>query len=521
MDNEKPTVDKTETQAPVASHGAHFAKPASGGPTRDVDTEAAGGVLPVKTAGGRKRRGGIAALVALGCILAIYLGGVALFSSIFMPNTTINSEDVSFKSPAAVAQAKQADMESYSLSISGDSVALVISGASIGLSLDADAYAQDAMAQLNPWAWPASFFGQTRISSGLDIVFDAEKLDALIEEAVGVANEGATQPEDARAVFDEDAGSFVIEDEVLGSAVDASLVETAATKAIEDGEDELVLGEDELMRPEVTSQSPELASAVDTANSYLGATQTLTANGETAATVGAPTIASWVSVEDDLSVRVDKDAIQTWAQDELAPTLDTVGTERSYELPTGKQVTVSDGTYGWSVDAESLASTLAENIGSATPSTFEVPWTQTAAVWNPGGADWGDRYIDADLTDQHARFYDGGSLIWESDFVSGDTTEGRETPIGVYTVDSYKGTNQTLKGLDENHDGEPDYISYVSYWIPFIGNLVAFHDASWRVTFGGTIYQGNGSHGCINLPKDAAAELYDLSEIGDVVVVHY
>jgi lipoprotein-anchoring transpeptidase ErfK/SrfK len=33
--------------------------------------------------------------------------------------------------------------------------------------------------------------------------------------------------------------------------------------------------------------------------------------------------------------------------------------------------------------------------------------------------------------------------------------------------------------------------------------------------------EGYGSHGCINLPVDNAASLYDLCSVGDVVVVHY
>ena len=56
--------------------------------------------------------------------------------------------------------------------------------------------------------------------------------------------------------------------------------------------------------------------------------------------------------------------------------------------------------------------------------------------------------------------------------------------------------------------------------MPFVGNLVAFHDASWRSSFGGTIYQYNGSHGCVNLPADKAKELYHTIKVGDVVVVH-
>ena len=51
---------------------------------------------------------------------------------------------------------------------------------------------------------------------------------------------------------------------------------------------------------------------------------------------------------------------------------------------------------------------------------------------------------------------------------------------------------------------------------------VGFHDANWQPDFGGSMYMsGYGSHGCINLPPSAAAELYSLCSIGDVVVVHY
>lgn len=58
--------------------------------------------------------------------------------------------------------------------------------------------------------------------------------------------------------------------------------------------------------------------------------------------------------------------------------------------------------------------------------------------------------------------------------------------------------------------------------MPFKGNSVGLHDASWQSAFGGQRYaSGYGSHGCINLPTGAAGDLYGLIEVGDVVVVHY
>ena len=52
------------------------------------------------------------------------------------------------------------------------------------------------------------------------------------------------------------------------------------------------------------------------------------------------------------------------------------------------------------------------------------------------------------------------------------------------------------------------YASPVKFWMPFNGGI-GFHDASWRNTFGGTIYKKNGSHGCVNMPYEAAKTLYE------------
>ena len=52
---------------------------------------------------------------------------------------------------------------------------------------------------------------------------------------------------------------------------------------------------------------------------------------------------------------------------------------------------------------------------------------------------------------------------------------------------------------------------------------VGFHDAIWQSSFGGTRNQisGVGSHGCINMPLDQAAALYDMIKEGTPVVIHY
>ena len=55
--------------------------------------------------------------------------------------------------------------------------------------------------------------------------------------------------------------------------------------------------------------------------------------------------------------------------------------------------------------------------------------------------------------------------------------------------------------------------------MPFNGNI-GLHDAYWRYgVFGGNIYMIDGSHGCVNLPKEAAHKIYDNVESGTPVLV--
>ena len=69
-------------------------------------------------------------------------------------------------------------------------------------------------------------------------------------------------------------------------------------------------------------------------------------------------------------------------------------------------------------------------------------------------------------------------------------------------------------------DGTYEYESPVSYWMPFNGGI-GFHDATWQSAFGGARYLTYGSHGCVNMPVSAAAQLYGLIQAGVPVVCHY
>ena len=56
--------------------------------------------------------------------------------------------------------------------------------------------------------------------------------------------------------------------------------------------------------------------------------------------------------------------------------------------------------------------------------------------------------------------------------------------------------------------------------MPFNGGI-GLHDANWRGAFGGNIYTYSGSHGCVNLPNWAAAQMYENIEAGYPIICYY
>lgn len=125
-------------------------------------------------------------------------------------------------------------------------------------------------------------------------------------------------------------------------------------------------------------------------------------------------------------------------------------------------------------------------------------------------------YVYISIGEQKLTYFENGKVRLECPVVTGNIYTDHATPRGTYSL-NYKSQNVTLKGTEDNGD---KYESFVNYWMAFIGSSVGMHDASWRNVFGGNIYMGGGSHGCVNMPMGAAAELFSLIEPGTPVLVY-
>ena len=115
--------------------------------------------------------------------------------------------------------------------------------------------------------------------------------------------------------------------------------------------------------------------------------------------------------------------------------------------------------------------------------------------------------IVVSISSQMLYYYEYGQVVLSSPVVTG---KNNATPRGHYSV-LRKSRNVTLKG--------DDYESFVNYWIAFRGNSYGLHDASWRSSFGGSIYRYNGSHGCVNMPYYNVQRLYNMVSIGTPVII--
>ncbi len=463
-------------------------------------------------------------LALLVLLAGAYIAGAVAFMQCFMPKTSLNGTDVSLKTISDVAKLNADSANEFSFAVTGDGVDLNISAADIKAAYDGESFARSAIAQQKPWLWPFEILSEHKLEIENKLSYDAARLEDIVGSAVDATNKDATEPKDASVAYNKDSKRYEVVPEVLGSSVKKAEAIAQVRDALNAGETSTELGDDLLEKPKILSTDEKLTGAVSKANSYLDATQELVYKDEVVASVDEERLQEWVSMSDDLEVSFDKEACTKWARGELSEKLDSYGSTRTYTRPDGPTIEVSGGTYGWIIDGGQVAEDIAKNVEAGTAGKVELSFKQEAERWNPGGQDWGDKFMDVDLSEQHVRYFVDGEYIWESDCVSGgldNKGEMHSTPTGVYAINSNKRSgNVKLTGKTDPVTLEPEYISYVDWWMPFIDDSVAFHDADWRSSFGGEIYLSNGSHGCVNLPVDKAAELYGILEVGTPVVVH-
>ncbi len=237
----------------------------------------------------------------------------------------------------------------------------------------------------------------------------------------------------------------------------------------------------------------------------------------------------WITFENDNPLdgfTVDTDKVEAYV-DQLGAKYDTYGKDRKFHSTTRGDITVEQGRgdYGWWIDREKTAAMIADLVHDGISATIEpyyyknesTGYEYTCETERTKDDDIGNTYCEVDLEKQHFWYYKDGVKQYECDIVSGMPTAERNTPEGVYKI-WYKEMNKTLRGSLSTGES---WATPVTYWNNISTFGIGLHDATWHPYFGGSRYVEGGSHGCINMPLEAAKYVYENVEIGTPVVMYW
>ena len=515
-EHEKKPVRRSRSREAAAARRAEkeraSSEPAAGAPAGEQGKSDS--VFPKKPAGGSREKSRTAWLPALAgfvgvllCVgIAFYVYAAQAYKTVFFPNTVINGADVSDRTVDEVKAAFSAGADRYRLTVvARDGSGEEITGQDIGLHTVFDGGLEKILEAQNPYRWVFHLRTPRVYQIGTMLKWDEEALAREVNGLECMDESAMVRPRDAYLSDYIEGRGYEVVPEEEGTALKAEAVQTAASAAVRSLDPEISLEELGCYeKPSVRSDDPGLAAERDARNRYVNVTVTYTFGDRTEVLNGSRTHEWLTGTGTDIAL--DEAQIAEYVS-ELAKTYNTAYKPRAFKTSYGPTVNVS-GSYGWRINQKEEAAQLKGILEAGESVTREPVYSQTAAAH--GDADYGNTYAEVNLTAQHLLFYKDGNKILESDFVSGNVSRGHTTPAGLYSL-TYKQRDAVLKG--------EGYASPVKYWMPFNGGI-GFHDASWRSSFGGSIYKTGGSHGCVNMPYAAAKELYENVYAGMPVICY-
>ncbi len=453
-------------------------------------------------------------------LLVVYLAGMLYYNDKFLNGTMVNGSDVGGMTlqKANDQLSKKVNGQSLKL-IFNDGQSEVLQSAQLGVSYNKDNSLNQLMKNQNKWAWFIGFFKNEKNTLTDLIQISDENLTNGIASMEHAKEENQIAPTDAYIQYKD--GSFSIIEETLGSKFNTEELVKNIKVALSEGKQQLdVTKANGYVKPQVYKDDQDLNNQLKAANEYCLSTITYTTPKGKEIALDGSTLITWLSKQDDGSYTKDESVFKeklTAFVKELASQYNSIGATRTFTGKDGQSHTVSGGTYGFRVSTDSEVSALLKMINENKSENNRIP-EHTGQLPSGENGGLGTTYLEINITKQHLWFVKDGSVVLESDFVSGKESDStRLTPSGTYYIYN-KERNRVLRGTKQPN-GKYEYESPVSYWMPF-NKGIGLHDASWRSTFGGDIYINSGSHGCINLPTGFAGSLYSQIYVNLPVVVY-
>ncbi len=453
--------------------------------------------------GGIKKSIIIIASAAAALIAAVYFWGVWFYGTHFFFGTEIGSFNCSNMTVDEAKEQIKNDIENYGFTFyEKDGKTEVVKGKEIGLTAETPDNLQELLQEQKPFLWLTSLKSRS-LPLKTEAVFNRHTLYNRITQLDFAKQSNEAVGDYTEKIYFEN-GQFLVKDDGTTNVISINDVYSRAKAKIKD----LYLGmslEKEGCYKGIADDD-DVKGVLSLANKFASAKVTYNCGGETTLLDGN-TINQWVNIGENSSVKINTDKVREYI-DNMAKKYNTVGKERSFKTSGGDNITISGGDYGRKINAEKEAQELCGLIWDGAETEREPVYIQQSR--GSGTNDIGSTYVEISIGAQHLWYYKDGALVIDTAMVSGDPTKSRATSKGVFRL-KYKDKNVVLKG--------EDYETPVTFWMPFNGGI-GLHDATWRGRFGGGIYRGNGSHGCVNLPYSAAEKIFKSITPGEPVIVY-
>lgn len=439
-----------------------------------------------------------------------FMAGSNAYQDVFYPGTTLNRIDIEGLTVDQVKEKMIEAVPDYSLTVVFKNAQCEINGQDIGMVYNDKTDIQALKEQQNKTRYNKTDKDALALTDSELFTYDSEALTKVLKQCEALDEAKMIEPENAALVYDDEKNQFYLRNGEQGTKLIFSDVLSAVEEALEDHLSELNVEDAGLYQtPALTENSANVKDVLKEADAYLSIHLEypfMKDGKEKKEVIDGQKISEWLYVDDNAEVQADHDRIQAWVN-EMADTYSADKMTMQFTTNSGSEISLKVPVDGESIDTSALFEDVVKCIEDKVSGERKVPYTEKASGISKN---FGGNYVEVDLTNQKLYLYKKGELIMSSNIVSGSVSKSHMTPTGVYQVYSME-KNTVLRGAD--------YASPVSFWMPFNGG-VGFHDATWRSSFGGTIYQYNGSHGCINMPYEKAKTLYENINTGYYVVVY-
>lgn len=430
-----------------------------------------------------------------------------MFQDIFCNNTIINGVDCSYFTLEEAKNALQQKQNQYYLQIIfKDNEVKNIFGTEIKLTIK---NLEQELENIKERQRRSLLFSGKEYK--LDNFFDEDKLKKVLSSEDQLKSEYMKKKTKIEYNFNSKSNLFELENKNI-YYLDFNQVFKKVSKAISEKNNAVQMRDLYLI--------PETYSNLNKLNSYIKAKIIYELPDGKKYELSAGTLHKWLVQDKNGKYVKDENVwnqnIENFVTDKLCALADTTGKTRKFK-PTEKEteISVKGGNYGYQINKEEEIAKLKEELANQESITRMPCYVKTEISTEDNTL--GKSYVEIDLTRQKVWVYVDGKLKVETDCVTGCVKKKHDTPTGIYTL-TYKEKDRTLKG-DKLKNGEYSYESHVDYWMPFNGNI-GLHDASWRKKFGGDIYINSGSHGCINLPLEAAEKIYGIINSDMPIIVY-